>query len=191
EPEEVGPATASLNEALESERIPLRVVPGGELSISRAAELDRDTLATVAIGGGPYMLVESPYTHLGGLLEETLFDLQVQGFHPILAHPERSPSFQKDIDRLIALVRKGVLCSVTAGSVTGRFGKTVRNVTLELIRGGVAHNVASDAHDLHSRPPEMRPALAEIEARLSRLPGYADWLSTEVPRAVVGGRGLP
>src|SRR5438874_5472595 len=91
EPEEVGPATARLNEALESEGIPLRVVPGGELSISRAAELDRDTLATVAIGGGPYMLVESPYTHLGGLLEETLFDLQVQGFHPILAHPERSP----------------------------------------------------------------------------------------------------
>ena len=191
DPAEVVPATARLNEALDRERIPLRVLPGGELSISRAAELDRETLASAALDGGPYILVESPYTHLGGLLEETLFDLQVQGFHPVLAHPERSPSFQKDSRRLIELVRKGILCSVTAGSVTGRFGKSVRQVTLDLIRGGVAHNVASDAHDLRSRHPALQPALTEIESRLMRIPGYGSWLTGEVPRAILSGRGVP
>ena len=43
---------------------------------------------------------------------------------------------------------EGVLTSVTAGSLAGRFGEQVRRFALSLFERGLVHNVASDAHDL-------------------------------------------
>jgi protein-tyrosine phosphatase len=190
-PAAIAPATASLNEALEERGIPLLVLCGGELSISRAAELNTDTLRSLTLGESPSILVESPYTHLGSLLETTLFDLQVMGFRPVLAHPERSPSFQRDPRRLADLVRKGILCSITADSLTGRFGKSVRKFTLEMIRSGLVHNIASDAHDARGRRPDMGPALRELSSEFSRIAGYGAWLTEQVPAALLEGSSPP
>src|SRR5439155_8663147 len=110
-----------LRGALASEAIPLRVLGGGEVAISKASELDDAALRAACLGDGPYLLVETPYTEATDLLENTLFDLQVRGFKPLLAHPERGPSFLSDPDRLRALVERGVLCSLTADSLAGRF----------------------------------------------------------------------
>jgi protein-tyrosine phosphatase len=189
--ERVAPAADELNACLGEAGIPLRVLPAGELSIAKAAEFDEAALTPLALGAGPYILVESPYTHLGGLLETTLFDLQVKGFRPVLAHPERSPSFQRDRHRLVELVRTGMLCSVTASSFTGRFGKTVRRNSLELLRSGMVHNIASDTHDLASRRPEIGPGLVVVASETKRTAGYGAWLTEEVPAAMLAGERIP
>ena len=70
----------------------------------------------------------------------------------VLAHPERCPALQRDRRVLRSLVREGVLTSVTAGSLVGRFGGEVRALSRSSSFGeGLVHNVASDAHDA-SRP---------------------------------------
>src|SRR2546429_900999 len=113
DPKEIAPLTAKLNENLRDVGVELRVVPGGELAISKSSELDDETLRTLCLGGdGGYLLVESPYTHATDLLERDLFNLQLRGFRVILAHPERSPSFIANPGRLAALVERGVMCSV-------------------------------------------------------------------------------
>src|SRR3954468_24601848 len=61
--------TAEVNEALRSEGIDVEVVTGGEVALSKALELDDAALRAVALGGGPYLLVESPYTHATDMLE--------------------------------------------------------------------------------------------------------------------------
>lgn len=84
------------------------------------------------------------------------------------------------------LVCGGMLTSVTAGSLVGRFAKDVRRFALELLRKGLVHDVASDAHSVVRRPPGV---LAELEEQ--GLGGHAAWLTEAVPRTILDGSAVP
>src|SRR3954452_13891716 len=98
--DEIDNRVDGLNRAFANQGIDLEVVAGGEVAISKIPDLDEPTLRRVCLGDGTYLLVESPYTQTSQLLEHVLFDLQARGFRPILAHPERSPTFLSDKIRL-------------------------------------------------------------------------------------------
>jgi protein-tyrosine phosphatase len=191
DPAEIGPRARGLEEALAGEGIELRVVAGAEVAISIVRDLSEEILRTLCLGDGPYMLVESPYTHATNVLEETLFDLQVRGFRPVLAHPERAPSFQQDLDRLVQLVERGVLCSVTAASMIGSFGGTVRRFTGKLFQRELVHNVASDAHDPVRRPIDLLFGFEVLEREIPGLREQAPWFTAAAPEAILAGAELP
>jgi protein-tyrosine phosphatase len=182
---------AEVNGALTAGGIGVEVVPGGEVSVPKSGEMSDDSLRAVALGGGPYLLVESPYTTATDMLENALFSLQVRGFRPVLAHPERSPSFLADIDRLGRIVERGVLCSVTAASMRGRFGKTVRAFTRDMFRAGLVHDVASDAHDPEQRRPELLSGFEALDGDLRGLAEQAAWYTEAAPAAMLAGAELP
>jgi protein-tyrosine phosphatase len=183
--------TSELNSALAAAGVDAEVLSGGEVAISKAPELTDAELAALCLGSGPYLLVESPYTHAPELLENALFDLLGRGFQPILAHPERSPSFLSDFVRLARIVEHGVLCSVTAHSMAGGFGHAVRRFTAHLFAEGVVHNVASDAHDGIRRPPGLRHGFEELDSELPGLAEQVSWFTDEAPAAILSGRELP
>ena len=64
-----------------------------------------------------------------------------------------------------------MLVQVTAGSMTGAFGSTVRRFTAGLLRDGLVHVVASDAHDAVKRPPGLTAGFAALEREL---PGISE-----------------
>jgi protein-tyrosine phosphatase len=180
-----------LNVALARAGVPLAVLPGAEISVPRAAELSDTELSALGLGGGKTVLIESPYIKGVGFLEEMLFDLQLRGFRPLLAHPERCPIFQDDIARLRRLVDREVYCSINTGSLAGRFGRRVQAFAFELVSAGLVHDVASDSHDPERRPPGL---LGGIEAADEHLPGIAaqaDWYTRAAPAALIGGKQLP
>ena len=190
DPLEVVDRTAELNDVLRRSGVELEVVPGGEVAISKSAELDDETLHALCLGGTGtgYLLVESPYTVATDLLEQALFNLQLRGFRVVLAHPERSPSFISGASRLRTLVERGILCSVTAASLEGNFGRTVRRAALTLVRRGLAHDLASDAHDPRRRGPTLSGAVDVVERER---PGLGRWLTEGAPSAMLAGEALP
>jgi protein-tyrosine phosphatase len=109
----------------------------------------------------------------------------------VLAHPERIGAFQGKIALLENLVEQGALCSVTAGSVSGQFGGHVKRFTGELFARGLVHNLASDAHDAVHRSPALWPVLEGALAELPELEPALDWLTVEVPRAILAGDEVP
>ena len=113
-------------------------------------------------------------------------DLQERGFRIVLAHPERCPALHRDREMLERLVASGVLGSLTAGSLDGRFGAAVRRFALELMRDGLVHNVASDAHDASNRPPTIAGELDR-----AGLGSLAGWLTQDVPGAILAGGEIP
>jgi protein-tyrosine phosphatase len=137
------------------------------------------------------MLVESPYQQATDMLEETLFNLQLRGYRPVLAHPERSPSFMRDPDRLEGLVERGVLCSVTAASMAGRFGRTVQRFSRVLFERGLVHDVASDAHDILRRAPGLTAGFRILDRDVPGLLGQIDWFTSAAPTAILAGDPLP
>jgi protein-tyrosine phosphatase len=191
EPEQIDAAIEALSAALRDRSIPLRVVAGAEVAFSRLGELDEQTLKRLCLGPGPYLLVESPYSESVRGLEPALFELQLAGLRPVLAHPERCPAFQKDPGRLARLVERGVLCSVTSASRAGRFGRTVRRFVLRLLRDELVHDVASDAHDHLKRPPGLMVGFDSTRGEVPGMAAEATWLTEEVPAAILAGHAIP
>jgi protein-tyrosine phosphatase len=181
----------ALAEHLKQEDVGVSVIAAGEVSISKCGELADSELAQVSLGDGPWLLVESPYTHATDLLEHQLFDIQRRGFQPILAHPERSPSLMEDDARLATLVRRGVACSITADSLTGRFGRTVARAAIKMVRQGLVHDVASDSHDARRRAPGFRQAVEVIESSVPGMRGRGAWFVEDGPAAFLAGEERP
>lgn len=190
-PERIAVAAAALATALAREGVDLDVRVGAEIELGCLARLDDGALAALGLGGGPALLVECPYGPLPPGLDEVLRDLRERGHQPVLAHPERSPGFQRDPKRLAAAVRAGALCSITAGSLAGRFGRTVRASALGMLREGLVHDVASDAHDLRRRPPGLREEIAAAEDRLPGVAALTEWLTEIAPAAILAGAPPP
>jgi protein-tyrosine phosphatase len=178
---------AELNARLAAEKVALEVRAGAEIAMTRVGDLAPQELSRLTLGGsGRYLLIEPPFTPMVSGLEAVILDLQRQGYRVVLAHPERCPAFHRDRSILNALVDAGVLTSVTAGSLVGRFGRDVRRFALDLVRDEMVHNVASDAHDHIRRPPGTATELDE-----AGLTPLAHWFTIAVPGAILSGTEIP
>ena len=190
-PADIGPRVGALNVELSREQIPLAVLPGAELALSRVAEMSDGDLQRLCLGGRSCVLVESPYVVGMSSLEEILFDIQIRGFRVLLAHPERSPLFQQDLDRLSRLVERGILCSITAGSMSGQFGKRVRGVAIDMLVAGLVHDVSSDCHENTRRTPALLEGFRSLEEDVPGIYAHRSWFLKDAPAAVLAGSPLP
>lgn len=166
--------------------LPLELRPGAEIAMTKVNDLTQEELLGLALGGGPWLLIECPFTSLAAGFDVLLLRLQSHGHRVVLAHPERSPLFHSDPEMLGSLVRGGVLTSITAGSLVGRFGGQVQRFTRRLAQEELIHNVASDAHSHEGRAPGIRPELER-----SGLGQLAGWLTEDVPGAILAGDRIP
>ncbi|HCI79618.1 MAG TPA: tyrosine protein phosphatase [Ktedonobacter sp.] len=152
-----------LQHVLMQQGLPLHVFAGNEVLI-RAGLVDEIRAGRVAtLNGGRYLLLELWNTMWLPETEQVIFGLLSQGIVPIIAHPERYTTIQKDPSRLIALIRQGALAQLTASSVLGLHGSTVKRTAETLLKQGLIHFLASDAHGMHRRPPYMAKSLKQIE----------------------------
>lgn len=182
----VAEAVGELQAELERRDIPLTVLTGAEVALSRANDLSAEELTALTLGGGGWLLVEPPFSPSLAGIEAVIDSLMLGGHRLLLAHPERSPSLAKDPERLRPYVDAGMLCQVTAGSLTGDFGRDVQRAARRMIEGELAHVISSDAHNVDRRPPGLEHGVATL-----RDPELAAWLTTEVPAAIVAGAPLP
>jgi protein-tyrosine phosphatase len=178
---------AEVRAALADADVELDVRAGAEVEVTRAVALDDADLRALRLGDGPWLLVECPIeAYSGSALADGLRALAVRGHRLVLAHPERSRGFHRDPQALNGLVADGMVTCITAGALRGRFGRTARTFAEALLRDGLVHVVASDAHDAERRPPRIR---SELEAL-----GFgeeAGVLAGATPAAILAGTELP
>ena len=187
DPAVIGPAVDALNERLESEKVPLRVVAGAEVGWREAADMTAEELRNVTLGNSGYLLLECPYGKSPVDIEGVIEHVREAGLRAVLAHPERCPLFRNDVDRLAAIVEAGAVTSVTAGSLAGSFGERVQELAFEMLERGLVHDVASDAHDHLHRPPRINVALHEADLALPGLSEHAAWFAVTAPMAILRG----
>jgi protein-tyrosine phosphatase len=189
-PEELADRSAEIDAALREQGVPVNVLPGGEVSMTRVDALDDERMHMVSIAGRTrYVLLETPYGRVPSGFEKAAFSLQLRGFTPVIAHPERNESFRSRPERLAALVEGGSLLQLTASAITGGEGRDVSRFALELVEEGRAHVIASDVHSATGR----RSSLAEAREALARrgLEELATWMTSEVPARLIAGEAPP
>lgn len=138
------------------------------------------------LNGSRYLLIELPAWDYPLCTAEAIFALQLRGLVPILAHPERNAVIQDDINRLARLVERGVLTQITASSLLDGAVREVRRCAQRLLEHGLAHLIASDAHD-----PRLRgPALSAGVRAAGRMVGTkrAEAMVTRIPEAILADR---
>ena len=135
-----------------------------------------------------YVLIELPMLSIPTYCIDVLFNLQLMGYIPIIAHPERNKVFQKNQDQLFKLVERGILAQVNSTSITKLYGKDVQKVAMKFIEGGLVHFVASDAHTNRGRAPRMIKAHDVISKEFGK--DVARKLFTENGQAVIDDREI-
>jgi protein-tyrosine phosphatase len=179
-----------LNDRLSSEGVPLAVVPGGEVALHRLLELDDEQLNAVHLGAGRHILLEPPFAAPVPALGNLVFDLQSRGHAVLIAHPERCVA-TADADRAAALADRGVLLQLTASSLLGKFGGTVRRISIEMLARGIVHILASDSHGAGSRSMDLGLALEAAERDIPGISAHREYLTEAVPAAILAGKPLP
>ncbi len=177
----------ALRGVLDDEGIPLTILPGAELALDWIPRLDDADLRRLTLaGGGRYILVETPYYGWPVGLVEQLLELRLAGFVPVLAHPERNEQVQQTPSLVAPLVHGGTIIQVTAASLDGRLGDLSRQTAFHLVEAGLAHLFASDAH-----MPDVRATGMQSAANALKDAALAEWLTSDVPRALVERRSPP
>ncbi|QWU18516.1 protein tyrosine phosphatase [Paenibacillus sophorae] len=164
---------AKMNEKLCLEGIPLTVLPGQEIRVyaNLLDDLERGVLLPLA--SSRYMLLEMPSSRVPSRMEELCHELIIQGYVPVIAHPERNAEIAAHPERLERLVGLGAVGQLTAQSLTGEFGGKLQKLSLELCRRNTIHVLASDAHNGDSRPFGLYRAYQMIDKQLGgEIAGY-------------------
>lgn len=157
-------AIDSFRGVLADENIPLRLVEGADthLAPDLAGQIRAGKVPT--LNGSRYFLFEPPHHVAPPRLEDTVFHLLAAGFIPVITHPERLTWLEGYYPLFQRMVQSGAWIQLTAGSVTGRFGKRPKYWAERLLDEGYCHILATDSHHIDRRPPllaEGRDAAAK------------------------------
>lgn len=136
-----------------------------------------------------YLLVEFSDLSIPQQMTEVFHQFLVAGMQPIITHPERNLTIQKAPHRLDEWIAGGCLVQVTAASLTGRFGRSAEGFAHKLLQQNKIHFLATDAHNLESRPPRMKEAFEVVAQRYGK--ETAERLCVMNPRAAFFGEEFP
>lgn len=93
-----------------------------------------------------YVLVEMSYINAPIQLYSILFDLQVAGYIPVLAHPERYLFYQNNFSEYAKLKKAGCLFQLNLLSIVGYYGTGIMKTAEQLLQKGMYNYVGSDVH---------------------------------------------
>lgn len=165
-PEEIAEATATLL----SRQSCCALYPGAELRVTRQLvdSVRRDELPL--INGKTHLLLELPSGNVPPLevMEKLIGNLLANGVVPLFAHPERNIVLRSSPTLMRLLISFGALFQVTAMSITNDLGSDIRYAVFSMLRSGLAHVVASDAHDSRKRPPVLSRAFAVVSREFGK-----------------------
>ncbi|WLR55460.1 tyrosine protein phosphatase [Mesobacillus subterraneus] len=159
------PKVDKVNQVLASEGINLKILPGQEVRLYGELVEGIESNEILNLNHTQYLFIEFPSNHVPRYAETLLFDLQLKEITPIIVHPERNQEIIERPEVLYNLVKKGALTQVTASSVSGHFGKKIRNFSFQLIEANLTHFIASDAHNVGSRGFKMAEAMDIIQSK--------------------------
>ncbi|MFA0961892.1 tyrosine-protein phosphatase [Roseivirga sp. BDSF3-8] len=146
-PEIILEGVRKVQEAVKKESIPIRIEAAAEYYLD---EFFMEKLANksekILSFGDDYVLIETSFINEPVFLEHAIFELQSQGYKPVLAHPERYLYFHNKKEELSRLKERGLLLQVNLNSLNGYYAKPASNIAAWIIENKMANFLGSDCH---------------------------------------------
>lgn len=176
-------AIAALQLILDRQGIALRLVAGADAHVvpELVDGLRSGRIPTLA--GSRYFLFEPPHHVAPPRLEETAFAAMAAGYVPVVTHPERLSWIESHYPVFRRMAEAGAWMQLTAGALTGRFGRRPQYWSERMLDEGLVAVIATDAHQADRRPPLLGEARIAAARRLGE--AEAEQLVTTRPQAVL------
>ena len=180
-------AVAAMQERLHRDAIPLTLTTGADTHLAPDLVEGIRSGRIPTLHGSRYLLLEPPHHVAPPRFAESVFRLQAAGIVPVITHPERLSWIEPHYADFVQLARGGAWMQVTAGSLTGRFGRRPQYWGERMLDDGLVHILATDSHHVDRRPP----LLAEGRDAAARLVGEeeATHLVDTRPRGILANAG--
>lgn len=125
---------------------PIEVASEYYLDENFIQQIEEKSLLTM---GENYVLFELSYINKPASLQQTLFDLCVAGYRPILAHPERYPYYanRKTLGKYEEIKDAGASLQVNLFSLVGTYGLLAQKTAEKLIDADLIDFVGTDIHN--------------------------------------------
>lgn len=142
---------------------------GMQIEVNAAAEYFLDDHVTELLNrkaallpvNGKMVLVEFSMAFPSLNIKNVLFDMQMQGYQPILAHPERYIYLENAKNFYDELKEAGCLFQVNLLSLTGYYGKSVTDLANYLIKKGYYNLAGTDLHNTRQLQSLHNPVLTD------------------------------
>jgi protein-tyrosine phosphatase len=153
-----------IEQLIQEHQLEIDVYYGSEIFVSNhtSSYLNEGKLKT--LNDTKYILVETHRANIYHRFDfgDMLYNFQVDGFKPIIAHPERYEFIYDNPHKASELVKDGNLIQINATSLLDK-KKPSFKLAKKLLDRGLVHLVASDAHDTVYRPPVLSEAYAFVK----------------------------
>ena len=146
-PETLTASYKTLKQAVEEEGLPVEIYVSAEYRIDEYWTSEYEAGHLLPLPGNRILLENSFAQELIGI-DNLMFDLQVKGYIPILAHPERYHYYNDRRDRYKTLHNASVRFQVNLLSLAGYFGNGSRDRAVWLIQNGLCDMLGSDMHNM-------------------------------------------
>lgn len=151
-----------LREELDKKGIPLKLYIGAECYIQKKQLNELEQLPIKTLNDSDYILVEFDRSIHYMEMDHALHELKLRGLKPILAHVEVYQCLRKDMNRIQQLREQGYVIQSNASNFIGKIDNERSRFVKRLIEAGWVDIIASDHHNMESRPQTMEVAKAWI-----------------------------
>jgi len=145
-PETIQQALKNLNQALLINNLSdIKITPASEYMIDHGFEdlLDQGKLLTFKDN---HVLVEMSYLRASENFDEIIYKLQLKGYNPILAHPERYLYYIDDSTIFNQMKNKGIKLQLNALSLSSYYGEKIKKKALDLLKNDMYDFIGLDTH---------------------------------------------
>jgi protein-tyrosine phosphatase len=134
-----------VQDAVAAENIPVTVQAAAEYYFDEGFFRKLESEKLLAIND-KYLLFEISYINSPERILEVIFAINVKGYTPLLAHPERYPFWFSKFDEYHRIKEAGALFQLNTNSLCGYYGLAVRKTAQRLIDENLIDFIGSDLH---------------------------------------------
>jgi len=154
-PETILGGLEKVREELKRQSIDVEIEAAAEYYLDETLEPQIKTGKLLTFGKN-YLLFELPFMTEPPNLASFIFELQTNGYNPILAHPERYGFYYKEFEKYRELSEKGVHLQINILSLVGHYGPEAQKIAERLIDEGLVTFLGSDCHNvMHQQGIEL------------------------------------
>lgn len=136
----------SLKKEIKKEKLPINLYLGNEVFIeTNILDLIKTDQITT-LNNSKYILFEIPMHNEFKQLKQVVFELKLNGYIPVLAHPERYSLFKQNPQIIPELLEQGVLFQCNISSFYGMHGKEAKKLFILMLKHHMIHFISSDTH---------------------------------------------
>ncbi len=100
----------------------------------------------MSINNSKYLLIELPLNNEINMLEDYIHEIKVNGYIPVIAHPERYKYFKENYHKLNKLYNENVLFQCNYGSIIKQYGSDSYKLIKYMLKNNMVTFLSTDVH---------------------------------------------